>query len=370
MVTGKKYGFATAACRIVLGAVFVFSGIVKSIDPWGTAIKVDEYLEAFGMEALQSLSGAIAIGQCVLELVLGLMLLFKVCMRAAGVVTMALMSFFTLLALVIAIWNPIDDCGCFGAALEIRNWATFAKNVVLLPVSILVWRYWRGKQDAACVVTGCIWTAVFAVVALGINLWSWFCLPPIDGFPYRKGTNLRTEIMCTACMHRSVVLVYEDMQTGDIREFSLSDTTWYDTSRWRYVDTRSIYDYLPEDAAKYDFALWRDGLNCADELLFADGRTYMLLMRDADRLSEHALQNITEFAEHAADSGERIMLVAGTDGEGVSVPDMELNGRVFPVYGMDRRLMALILRADAGVVEIMDGVVADKRPWRSMDDLL
>lgn len=358
------------ACRIVLGAVFVFSGIVKGIDPWGTAIKVGEYFDAFGMEALQPLSGVVAVGQCVLELVLGLMLLFKVWMKAAGVVTMVLMSFFTLLTLVIAIWNPIDDCGCFGAALEISNWTTFAKNVVLLPLLVLVWRYWRGRQDAVCTVKGGIGTAVFVVVALGINLWSWFCLPPIDGFPYRKGTDLRTEVMCTACMHRSVVLVYEDMQTGDIREFSLSDTTWYDTSRWRYVDTRSIYDNLPEDAAKYDFALWRNGLNSADEVLFADGRTYMLLMRDADRLSEHVMQNIAEFAEHAADRGERILLVAGTDGEGVSVPDMELDGRVFPVYGMDRRLMALMLRADAGVVEIVDGVVADKRPWRSMDDLL
>ena len=38
-------------------------------------------------------------------------------------------------------------------------------------------------------------------------------------------------------MERSVVLVYEDLQTGGLQEFSLSDTTWYDTARWRYVDT-------------------------------------------------------------------------------------------------------------------------------------
>ena len=41
-----------ALCRIALALVFIFSGFVKAVDPWGTAIKLGEYFHAFGMDAL------------------------------------------------------------------------------------------------------------------------------------------------------------------------------------------------------------------------------------------------------------------------------------------------------------------------------
>ena len=35
--------------RVLCGGLFIFSGFVKAIDPWGTIFKVEEYLAAFGM---------------------------------------------------------------------------------------------------------------------------------------------------------------------------------------------------------------------------------------------------------------------------------------------------------------------------------
>ena len=36
-------------CRVLLGLTFMFSGIVKAIDPVGTQIKLSDYMYAFGM---------------------------------------------------------------------------------------------------------------------------------------------------------------------------------------------------------------------------------------------------------------------------------------------------------------------------------
>ena len=35
-------------CRIILAATFIVSGFTKVIDPWGTAIKINEYLSIYG----------------------------------------------------------------------------------------------------------------------------------------------------------------------------------------------------------------------------------------------------------------------------------------------------------------------------------
>ena len=44
-----SYSFA-GLCRVLVGLIFIFSGFVKAVDPWGTALKVNEYLSIYGIE--------------------------------------------------------------------------------------------------------------------------------------------------------------------------------------------------------------------------------------------------------------------------------------------------------------------------------
>lgn len=361
-----RFRIVAEVCRLVLGAVFLFSGLVKSIDPWGTALKIEEYLTAFGMDGLSGMSGVLAVGQCALELSLGLMLLFRAALKAASLLTVLFMAFFTALTLVIAIWNPVDDCGCFGEALKLSNWMTFAKNAILLPMSLILWSYVRTRQPAGFKRRDLLLTSLFGVAAVVLNLCSWYFLPPVDSFVYRKGTDLRTEVLCTSCIPRSMKLIYEDTATGQRREFGLSDTTWYDSARWRYVDTRTAYDDLPPEAQEYDFALWRGGADRAEEIIYHAGDSYMIMIRDAESVSARCRENIKDFVSSAGES-DRLIFVEGTSEERGTADEITVAGRTVPVYGMDPRLMAQILRSDAGVVRITDGVLTGKRPCRGME---
>ena len=219
----KKEWFRTAAhvCRIVLGAVFLFSGLAKGIDPWGSALKVEEYLDAFGLGGLSAVAAPLAVVQCVAESAVGLMLLCGTGLRLASLFALLFMAFFTLLTLVIAVWNPLDDCGCFGNALKLSNWMTFAKNVVLLPVAAVVWRDAKRRRGFAFTRREAVRSTIFLLLPLALCLYAWYCLPPVDTSVYRKGTDLRRDVLCTSCMERSVVLVYEDLQTGGLQEFSV-----------------------------------------------------------------------------------------------------------------------------------------------------
>ena len=356
----------SVAARWVLGLVFLFSGISKGIDPWGTALKINEYLDAFGLEFASAAAPFIAVTQCVVEALIGLLLIAGKCLKPASAVTALLLGFFTLLTLYIAIFNPLDDCGCFGNALKLNNWLTFAKNIVLLPVSIFVWRRYAARKSCEC---RSLWLILPAIAFTALFAACWYLMPSVGTLPYRTGTNLRSDILCSGCIDRSVVLVYQDLSDNSVHEFSLADTTWYDTSRWFYLKTLSAYDDVPDDIRRYDFSLWRGGANYASELVYDTGNSYMIILNDIADLTPARSKKITDFIDRL-DSGNAILAIGSDSETDAPIETFETQKYTIPVYGIDREVAALLLRADAGIVKISDGVVAAKRHLARRNTLL
>ena len=57
--------------RIIIGLVFMFSGIVKAIDPLGSAYKFHDYFQAFNLGFLDKLTLPLAILLCATEFIAG-----------------------------------------------------------------------------------------------------------------------------------------------------------------------------------------------------------------------------------------------------------------------------------------------------------
>ena len=66
------------ALRWLLGGVFIFSGLVKCVDPIGTSVFVDKYLATYSLEALLPLSLTIAVFLAMVEMTMGIMLIIGV----------------------------------------------------------------------------------------------------------------------------------------------------------------------------------------------------------------------------------------------------------------------------------------------------
>ena len=126
--------------RTLLGATFIFSGVVKAIDPLGTTYKIEDYLKAFGgfFTDLLPLAEPAAFTLIAVEFVLGVCLFLNIRTNWTSWLSLAFYCVMTPLTLYIALTNPVSDCGCFGDALVLTNWQTFWKNVVLVSLVIIL----------------------------------------------------------------------------------------------------------------------------------------------------------------------------------------------------------------------------------------
>lgn len=158
-------------CRLILGATFLLSGFTKVVDPWGTAIKINEYLSIYGFEFLEPGSMAFSIWLCGAEMMMGCMLLCKVRIRLVSIFALVSMLFFTGLTLLSATIIPVEDCGCFGEALKLTPWQTFFKNLVLLPMAAVVWYRYRHDRIFAFRRVEVVLTLFFFLLTMGLGTW-------------------------------------------------------------------------------------------------------------------------------------------------------------------------------------------------------
>lgn len=230
MRKSRAFKLLANVCRLILACTFIVSGFTKVIDPWGTAMKVNEYLSIYGMESLQGASMAFSIWLCGAEMMMGCMLLFKVRIRLISIFAVLSMLFFTALTLLSATVIPVEDCGCFGEALKLTPWETFYKNLALLPMALVVWWRYRPDKIFAFNPLEIVLTVTFFFLTMYLGYYCYRHLPLIDFLPYKVGVNIWEGMHAPVVEpgETETVLVYRNIETGKLREFSLDDTAWQD----------------------------------------------------------------------------------------------------------------------------------------------
>ena len=79
-------GICLLVARLLFGATFLFSGFVKAVDPLGTAYKVTDYFEAFGVPTFDVLSIALAFLLITIEFCIGFAQFFNVKLKESSYV--------------------------------------------------------------------------------------------------------------------------------------------------------------------------------------------------------------------------------------------------------------------------------------------
>ena len=355
MTQRHRFHIAAQVCRIVLAVVFIFSGFVKTIDPWGTAIKINEYLLSFGLDWVGDYRFGFAIWLCGAELMMGLMLLLRVRTPLVSIFSLLTMTFFTALTFYIARWGTVEDCGCFGDALKLDNWQTFYKNLVLWPMALVV------RLDAR---HGRLWpitradatkTILIMSFAFGLGAHCYRHLPLIDFLPYKVGVNLREELARGGEVE--AVFVCRDIQSGELHEFGSADTTWYDMTRWEFIESREVVT-TQRNMSLGEFSIFDVEGDHTAEILDFEGCTHILSIVKLEMLTEHCTERMAEFVVAAEARGEHVVAITASPLDGTST--LTLGTTTIPLYNIDATTQMTMLRAKTGIVPLTNGIITSK----------
>ncbi|MFI3280763.1 MAG: DoxX protein [Rikenellaceae bacterium] len=344
----------------IIGLTFIASGFTKAVDPWGTAIKFEEYFIIYGMDFLLPLSRVLAIWLCGAELMMGCMILFRVRLRLISIFALISMTIFTIVTILSVTLLPVEDCGCFGDVLYLTPGQTLVKNLILLPMIITIW--WRYRPDKILVYKPreVILATIFCILTMGFSTYNFVHLPMIDFLPYRVGVDLLSEIEATTSnLDYAVVLVYRNISTGELSEFSIDDTEWHDATLWEWVETRTD---TPESSFKIDasdFALRSfDREDVTIDILSTYGKLNMIAITDIEKLRPACRERIESYIQAASNAGEMTIIITPhkliDSIYTIAAHDIEC-------YNVDATTFKSMMRASSGVIELTNGVITDKR---------
>jgi uncharacterized membrane protein YphA (DoxX/SURF4 family) len=197
--------------RILVGSLFIVSGLIKANDPVGFSYKLNDYFApgVFNMGWLDPVALELSVLICVAEIVLGVAILFGARMKLASWSLLILMIFFTFLTGYTAIANwffdnyessttqffegvfgfvarqdisYMKDCGCFGDAIKLNPWESFLKDVVLLIFTVFIFlkrKVTKPEGLQTDLINLGVSMVLIAAFALGMVSWAfpiWFAL--------------------------------------------------------------------------------------------------------------------------------------------------------------------------------------------------
>ncbi|HLP05456.1 MAG TPA: BT_3928 family protein [Paludibacter sp.] len=365
----RSLGIAVFLACFLLGAVFIFSGFVKAIDPLGSTYKFDDYFNAFGgiFSILTPFSFPLAILLSTLELTIGLALVLRLQLRYATLGAFLFMLVMTPLTFYIAVKNPVSDCGCFGDALIISNWATFFKNLFFIALAFfLLILYPRINPFFACR-KQFVLLAVVVAMGLGLSAYCYQHLPLIDFLPYKVGVNIPEAMVVpdtAATDEYLTTFIYE--KNGVQKEFTLENYPKGD-SAWKFVDQKTILLKEGYKAPIHDFSIVDSAFeDITERVLYNPGYTYLLIMYDLDKASEKGAARAENLYKKARQVGaDFIALTASSDRQVEAF--RQKTGVTYPFCKTDPTTLKTIIRANPGVVLVKNGTIMGKWNWRDFE---
>ena len=358
----KTFGshFSFHISRVLVGITFLFSGFVKAIDPLGTTYKIQDYLEVMGLAWFNELALVASFALITAEFLAGALLITNINLKLGLWLSTLLMVAMTPLTLWIALENPVTDCGCFGDAIILSNWATFWKNIVLDLLILAIWLLQR-RVYRPWLTSFPSWTLTitFSLITIGMGIHSLNNLPFIDFRPYKIGNDILKGMELPEGAQRDqyrTTFVYS--RDGVEQEFELQDAP-YNDSTWVFVEQRTELIAKGEEPPIHDFSIVTpEGEDLTYDILYSEGRTYLCVMYDLHKAKVKYLDEVHQVYEKSqAEGAEFFVLTSSSD---MIETFKEKHNLPYQFALTDPIQLKTMVRANPGVVVLEGAKVVDK----------
>ena len=310
--------------RILVGALFIFSGFVKLVDPIGSQFKFEEYFSqsVLDMEYLVPYALAFSIILILAEIVLGVILLLGYKAKATLWSLLLLSGVFLFLTWYSAYYNKVTDCGCFGDAITLTPWETFYKNVIL--IVLIVFMLFKVKEVKS------IFSAKVSKALILLSFFSFLYityhvllhLPIIDFRPYAVGKNIQEGMK------------YKD--NGEIPK---------------------IHDFYLEDAQS----------DLAPEILEKE-KVLLVIVYDLQKADTNGFKSIREITEKAIANGYTVYGASASFTDELVLAKEKYN-LPFDFLFCDGTTLKTMVRANPGIMLLDKGTIKGKWNWSDIDKI-
>ncbi|MFO7868602.1 MAG: DoxX family protein [Bacteroidales bacterium] len=376
--------YALHSARIFSGILFVFSGFVKTIDPLGSKYKFIDYFDAWGIGFLEPTALTFGILLSMIELVVGLMLLFKIYPKISTLLALLFMIGFTPVTLYLALQENITgselvhDCGCFGDALILTNWQTFVKNlVILVPVIIIFMKRSQFSYITTRFKSG-VMVGFFMLCSVGMSVYALEYLPPIDFRPYKVGTKLVSSNCTPGLKSAQEKVLYAEFihkETGEHKLFNISTDYPQDTI-WEYnIDEPVREEIVQKNDLDLDSLFPGQEIFRVDNFLFSKnseertcdiisdkGYVFLFVAYDIKSTETESMNHINDICEWAMNNDVKFYGATSSLDEEIEKFKKKTHAQ-FEMLDADDIPLKTIVRANPGLVLLKNGVVINK--WHS-----
>ncbi|MBK9328303.1 MAG: DoxX family protein [Sphingobacteriales bacterium] len=372
----KQQNIAINFIRYFVGVWFIFSGVVKAIDPTGTAIKMEEYFEMFEkyvpaltflwkIMAEQAL--AVSVLMIVLEIYLGIALILGTWKKSTIWLLVLLIAFFTFLTGFSAKTGKVTDCGCFGDFIKLAPVQSFYKDVFLTALILIILFGQKSIKEILPKRINKVALLLLTLAAVVFTFRNIYYEPIKDFRPYSVGTSIPDclKLPPNAKPYKyENTFIYKNKKSGEVKEFKNS---WpQDMDNWTFVDRKDVMIQKGDDPKCKDFAIKdANGGDNSSSFFEEEEHIFFIIIPDLKKVCDKGFDKIRPIAEAAAKEGKYVFILTGSIISDVQAYEKKYN-MDYEIYNADATPLKTIMRSNPGLLILKKGVIAGKYHYNEL----